>query len=72
MKLSEVIKKLQEMEKLGLDDMPVFYRHSSSGDCGQINSIRVTNQTDPSTGPFMEEYGYQDGIAYISISVGGN
>lgn len=51
MKLSQLIKALQVLEDQGHGELPVFYRHSASGDCAELNSPRVTDHIED-TGPF--------------------
>jgi hypothetical protein len=69
MKLSEFIEQLQELIDEGHGDLPVFYRHGSSGDCGELSTAFVTNRTDE-CGPFLEYEGYEKGSNYISIYAG--
>jgi hypothetical protein len=65
MKLTEVIFNLQKLVDEGHGDLEVYYRHSGSGDCGPLESGRVTNSVND-CGPFDLE----DGENYISVSVG--
>lgn len=66
MKLSKFIEQLVELEKVGHGDKEVYYSHGSSGDCGPLENARVTNDLDPSTGPFDLE----DGEYFIKIYAG--
>lgn len=65
MKLTAFIKKLQTLEGQGHGDKDVFYRHGSSGDCGELGSARVTAEIESETGPFD-----LDGAEYVSIYAG--
>jgi len=66
MKLYDFIEALIKLEQQGHAELDVYYRHSSSGDCGGVNSVSITEECDPETGPFDTT------SPYISISVGGN
>lgn len=69
MKLDELIVSLQKLQTEGHGNLPVFYRHGSSGDCGEVGSAHVTNHTDD-CGPFMEDFNLPEGSDYISLYVG--
>lgn len=67
MTLAQLIAQLQAIEAAnpGFNgDLPVFYRHGASGDCGPLGSARVTDQVDE-CGPFD-----LDGGQYVSIYAG--
>lgn len=51
MTLSQFVESLQALVVAGHGDLPVLYRHGSSGDCGSLSSPRVTDQRDD-MGPF--------------------
>lgn len=65
MQLNKFIEQLIKLQKEGHGEKEVFYRHGSSGDCGELSSARVTNHVE-SSGPFDLE----DGEFYISIYAG--
>ena len=65
MKLKMLIEKLQDIDAQGHGDCQVFYRVSSSGECGAVNGPRVTNYTD-CCGPFDIE----PDEFYIELSIG--
>lgn len=60
-----MIKNLQKLEQEGHGDKQVFYRHGSSGDCGQLSSAFIKSEVDE-CGPFDIE----DGEEYVSIYAG--
>lgn len=53
MKLSDLIQKLTELERLGHGDKTVYYRRSSSGDCGELHYPMVSDKEEEA-GPFDE------------------
>jgi len=63
MKLSELIKELQELQAQGNGDLDVLYRKGSSGDCGEISSVYISDRIDCECGPFD----VPDGYLYITI-----
>lgn len=65
MTLNEMIHNLQKLKDEGHGNKQVFYRHGSSGDCGELSSAYVTGNVDE-CGPFDIE----DGEEYISIYAG--
>ena len=65
MKLKDFIANLQKLEAQGHGDLQVFYRHSASGDCGELRSAHVTDVVED-TGPFDLE----DGQLYVSVYAG--
>lgn len=67
MTLNELALKILEQLEKGHGDKQVFYRHSSSGDCGNVNSLYVTDSVSDE-GPFDLE----EGTEYVAISIGGN
>lgn len=48
----------------GSGSLPVMYRHGASGDCGDLSSARITDESDE-CGPFD-----LDGASYVSIYAG--
>jgi len=65
MKLADFIKSLQKLEAQGHGNLEVFYRHGSSGDCGELSSAHVTDNVD-CCGPFDIEKGGN----YVSVYAG--
>jgi hypothetical protein len=65
MKLKDFIAQLQKLEQEGHGEKQVFYRRSSSGDCGELNSAHITDHLED-TGPFDLE----EGEEYVSVSAG--
>lgn len=63
--LSNFIKELQKLESAGHGNLCVFYRHGSSGDCGELSTAFVTGEIDHQ-GPFDIE----PGDLYISVYAG--
>jgi len=63
--LNQFIDHLQKLQQEGHGDKKVFYRHGSSGDCGELASAHITDQVDE-CGPFDLE----DGEGYVSIYAG--
>jgi len=66
MTLDQFIWNLQKLQDLGHGAKKVFYRHGSSGDCGELSTAFVTNKIDRDTGPF-DLYENEE---YISIHAG--
>lgn len=70
MQLNKLIKHLQDLADQGHGDLPVAYRHGSSGDCGDVGTAHVTDQQDE-CGPFdLDAPGWTEGADYISLYVG--
>ena len=65
MKLKDFIADLQKLQAQGHGDKEVFYRHSASGDCGQLRSARISNEVSE-CGPFDLDNGQE----YVSIYAG--
>lgn len=65
MKLNNLIEKLQVLQSQGHGEAAVFYRRTSSGDCGLVSSVSVTDEVDDDTGPFDISLGEQ----YVSLYV---
>lgn len=65
MTVNEMITALQRLQHEGHGNLPVFYRHGASGDCGPLGSAHVTCETDQS-GPFDLPFGQP----YVSIYAG--
>lgn len=65
MTLDKFIASLVKLQQDGHGDCQVFYRHGSSGDCGELSSSQVTSRVDE-CGPFDLE----DDEKYISIYAG--
>jgi hypothetical protein len=63
MTLNKFIEKLQKLQAEGHGDKEVFYRHSSSGDCGQLSSAYISDEVNE-CGPFDIE----EGEEYVSIA----
>lgn len=63
--LNKFITDLQKLQADGHGEKQVFYRHGSSGDCGNLGSAHVTSTVDE-CGPF--DLG--DGEEYVSIYAG--
>lgn len=66
MKLNDFIAQLQNLQAQGHGDLPVYYRHGASGDCGELSSARVTDEIDDESGPFDIDTGDK----YVSIYAG--
>lgn len=68
MTLNDFIVQLQKVRESRPEAgaLPVYYRHGASGDCGELSSARITDQTDE-CGPFDVES--PDGF-YVSIYAG--
>lgn len=64
--LNQLVVKLQELQYQGHGLKQVMYRNSASGDCGPVNTPRVTSEVSDDTGPFD----LAPGEEYVSISVG--
>jgi hypothetical protein len=66
--LSEHIRDLQKLEAANPENgnLPVYYRHGASGDCGPLSSAHVTDEIDEETGPFDIDTGDK----YVSIYAG--
>jgi hypothetical protein len=64
MKLSQFVESLQALVDAGHGDLPVLYRHGSSGECGNLSDPHVTDERDD-MGPF-----YLDSKEYVSIYAG--
>lgn len=62
--LSQFIKQLQQLEAQGHGELPVLFRHGSSGMCGPLGSAYVTDERD-GLGPFEPAAG-----SYISVYAG--
>lgn len=62
MTLNKFIEKLQKLQAEGHGDKQVFYRHGSSGDCGNLSSAFITDKVNE-CGPFDLE----DGEEYVSV-----
>ena len=67
MKLGDLTKALLKLESEHGSSIKVFYRHSSSGDCGEIWGGHITNVTD-----FAGPFDIERGEFYISLNIGGN
>lgn len=65
MKLSKMVDDLQKLVNEGHGDKQVFYRHGSSGDCGELSSAHVTSHIDE-----CGQFDVDDGEEYISIYAG--
>jgi hypothetical protein len=65
MTLNEFIEQLQKLQAEGHGDKLVFYRHGSSGDCGELSSAFISDEVNE-CGPFDLD----DGQEYISIYAG--
>lgn len=65
MKLNAFIAQLQKLADEGHGDKEVFYRHGSSGDCGELSSAHITDRIED-TGPFD----LAPGEHYVSIYAG--
>jgi hypothetical protein len=65
MTLDNFIAQLVKLQQEGHGSKQVFYRHGASGDCGELSTAFVTDETDE-CGPFDIE----DGEEYISIYAG--
>ena len=65
MTLNKFIEKLQKLQAEGHGDKEVFYRHGSSGDCGQLSSAYISDVVND-CGPFDIE----EGEEYVSIYAG--
>lgn len=67
MTLDDFVAQLVKLQAEGHGSKQVLYRRGSSGDCGDLSSARVTDETDE-CGPFDLDDG--DGAEYISIYAG--
>jgi hypothetical protein len=65
MKLKDFIANLQKLEAEGHGDKEVFYRHGSSGDCGELSSAFISDEVGD-CGPFDLDEGQE----YVSIYAG--
>lgn len=65
MKLADFVTALQKLVDEGHGEKQVFYRHGSSGDCGELSSPRITDRVED-TGPFDLD----DGEEYVSVYAG--
>jgi hypothetical protein len=65
MNLDTFIAELQKLQAEGHGQLPVFYRHGASGDCGELSSAHVTNEIED-TGPFDLPYPGN----YVSVYAG--
>lgn len=63
--VNEMIADLLQLQAEGHGNLEVYYRHGASGDCGQLGSIRVTDEVTDE-GPFDLE----EGEHYVSIYAG--
>lgn len=64
MTLYELVKSLQELVNEGNGNLPVYYRHGNSGDCGPVSTPRVSDTFDD-MGPFN-----CPALEYVEIYVG--
>lgn len=64
MKLIDLLSSLQALVDAGHGQLPVYYRHGASGDCGELSSPHVEQHVDE-CGPFD-----LDGSSYISVYAG--
>jgi hypothetical protein len=51
MTLDKFVAQLVALQKEGHGNLPVFYRHGASGDCGELSYAHVTDEIED-TGPF--------------------
>lgn len=65
MRLNDFILQLQHLQEQGYGELELFYRHGSSGDCGELSSAYVTDEVNE-CGPFDLDEGQQ----YISVYAG--
>jgi hypothetical protein len=65
MTLDQFIEGLQKLQADGHGSKKVFYRHGSSGDCGELSSAFISDDVDD-CGPFD----LADGEEYVSIYAG--
>jgi hypothetical protein len=65
MTLDKFVENLKKLQADGHGSKQVFYRHGSSGDCGELSSAFVTADVDDQ-GPFELD----EGEEYVSIYAG--
>lgn len=65
MTVNELLERLEQLQSWGYGNTEIYYRHSSSGDCGTVNGAHITNTVDE-CGPFELD----EGEDYVSLSVG--